>query len=352
MSSRHSVFVIVIFCGLLFAGVMLAGPLDPPSGSIQETDQLRTKADARIPLNTGVTGNFANSFVINEPGSYYLTSDVSVSSARDGIRIEASFVTLDLNGFNINGVGNAPFRGERGFGGPGASTAIVAASGLRSVTVRNGSFDNHSGDAINLGGVTGAVVEDVRIDDARGAVLVGNTSRVSRVTVTRSDSGIQAGENCVVEDCVVDGPSGTAFSGAGVFRRCTAANASIGFDVQGRVVDCNVRDNATDGFRLGTASSASGCVAEANDIGFIVVGASVVGVRIEGCVAVNNAGEGFRFAGVGGLLVGSIAANNAVNFDTGSGGNAIGEIITLTTANDRVLDRDDAGQANFAFTAP
>ena len=42
---------------------------------------------------------------ISEPGSYRLTSDLTLPTAADldGIRVSGSNVTIDLNGFTING---------------------------------------------------------------------------------------------------------------------------------------------------------------------------------------------------------------------------------------------------------
>src|SRR5580658_5971039 len=64
-----------------------------------------TVAPNRIP--PGVPALFTGSFPvkITQPGSYQLSGNLRVPPGIDGIHISASFVSLDLNGFNISCIG-------------------------------------------------------------------------------------------------------------------------------------------------------------------------------------------------------------------------------------------------------
>jgi hypothetical protein len=68
------------------------GSLAPP-GAPAPTMKTLDQIEARTPIS-------AAPFTISQPGSYYLTNNVTVSSG-DAITIAADNVTLDLNGFTI-----------------------------------------------------------------------------------------------------------------------------------------------------------------------------------------------------------------------------------------------------------
>src|SRR5579883_3250123 len=88
--------------------------------------------------------NYASSgfpFVITQPGSYKVTSNLKVPAGLDGIDIRSNDVTLDLNGFTISGpvactgVGlavNCP-------NGTGVTIGIYSDIPYTNITVRNGS---------------------------------------------------------------------------------------------------------------------------------------------------------------------------------------------------------------------
>jgi hypothetical protein len=69
-------------------------------------------------------------YTIANPGSYILTSNLSVAGGNNGIVIGANGVTVDLNGFSINGGGVLC--------GVTNARAIMAANPGQQVIVRNG----------------------------------------------------------------------------------------------------------------------------------------------------------------------------------------------------------------------
>ena len=85
--------------------VALAGPLSPPGGPVASTGKTLTEVEPRIAVNaTNTPGTATSLFKITQPGSYYLTGNITGVSGKNGIEIAASGVSLDLTGFDLSGV--------------------------------------------------------------------------------------------------------------------------------------------------------------------------------------------------------------------------------------------------------
>src|SRR6476646_1869318 len=102
------------FYFLLSTSAFPQGSLTPPPGTpapaMKTLDQVDThidvKGEKRIDLQNApaaaVTTTDANyHFIINQPGSYYLSANLGVTKT-NGIQIAVDGVTLDLNGFQIS----------------------------------------------------------------------------------------------------------------------------------------------------------------------------------------------------------------------------------------------------------
>ena len=105
-----------------------AGDLFPPGGPILPTN--------RVQLSDQVT---TLPFTINSPGSYVLTSSLTGSSGSDGIIIDASDVTLELNGFSLVGV-------------VGSLDGIRVTTTSKNVAIQNGMITSWGGIGLNAGG--------------------------------------------------------------------------------------------------------------------------------------------------------------------------------------------------------
>src|SRR3954454_1744353 len=82
------------------------GSLTPPGApapTMKRLDEVEPRTNLQAsPAPAGVdTTNPNYEFVINQPGSYYLSANIAVTKA-NGIQISAEGVTLDLNGFQIS----------------------------------------------------------------------------------------------------------------------------------------------------------------------------------------------------------------------------------------------------------
>jgi hypothetical protein len=152
----------------------------------------------------GVTAGDAPGFPVHitQPGHYRLTSNLVVSDPNvEAIQITADNVTLDLNGFHIQG-GTVCTGVMSNYGcTPSNGSGIGVRSNSRTlVTVRNGSVRG-----FQVGVWVGAQsrVEDLNIAESRVAgIITASASYVARNVVSGGDYGIQAAG--VVRDNAVD----------------------------------------------------------------------------------------------------------------------------------------------------
>src|SRR5437870_5205357 len=134
MTSRNRLFAVVtlpICAAILVAGAwfVTAGDLNPPAGPVAPTMKTLTEIEPRIAINATNTPGDSNSvFKITQPGSYYLTANITGVASKHGIEIVASGVTLDLNGFDLIGAPGS-------LDGVSVTTAIVQSN----IAVVNGS---------------------------------------------------------------------------------------------------------------------------------------------------------------------------------------------------------------------
>lgn len=222
--------------GLLAAGLCLsagarAGDLDPSSAPMPTMVTLEElNASSRDP-RTSILPDGTSTFVIGAPGSYVLAGNVTMTAAATAIRIEASQVTLDLNGFTLAGAGS----GSAGFG-------VDQASGTSAV-VRNGFVRDCGDGGIRLG--DGGRVSDVSVETSGGpGISVGSGSRATDcVVVSNSGAGIVADAECVVGGCESRSNGGDGImAGAGcvVVNNLVRVNEGDGIEAEG---GCSIREN-------------------------------------------------------------------------------------------------------------
>ena len=109
MTTSRIKFVLCLV--LAFGSAAVAGPLNPPAGPVTSTYKTLVEVEPRTAISAVNTPANPNaSFVITQPGSYYLTGDITVPSGKSGIQVYAYGVTVDLNGFTIRGSSGLPER--------------------------------------------------------------------------------------------------------------------------------------------------------------------------------------------------------------------------------------------------
>jgi hypothetical protein len=135
---------------------------------------------------------------ITKAGSYVLGGNLKVTDPTiDAIRVAASNVTIDLNGFTIEGPPKGPTS-------HGAAIQTVAGGGWN-VVVKNGvvrGFFIAEAACIHLGGGGGHRVEDVRVYEC-GGIGIYVDGVVTRCDVSASGSGIGVGAGGSVTDNVL-----------------------------------------------------------------------------------------------------------------------------------------------------
>jgi len=187
------------------------GSLTPPGSpapTMKSADQIYAQIiGPRTPISSAP-------FNITNSGSYYLTTNLTVSSG-DGIDINTNAVTLDLNGFTISSTA-----GSATGDGISLNSSYV---GNSDITIFNGHICGGFVDGIGLGhGYTPANVV------------------VSKVSVSGvSDNGISLGHSdaTVVEACTVTSAGGNGISASNI--KGSVAVSCGGSGIDGDVVaDC------------------------------------------------------------------------------------------------------------------
>jgi hypothetical protein len=113
------------------------------------------------------SGGPAELHIISAPGSYRLTGDLVVPAGLDGIRIDVSDVTLDLNGFTISSQGTG-----------GLAVHGITGATLTNVEIRNGTIRGFPTSGVHLPSGLMHRVIDVRVigNGNFGINMIGNDS--------------------------------------------------------------------------------------------------------------------------------------------------------------------------------
>ena len=173
--------IILVHC--LFSTVHAQGLLTPP-GAPGPTMKALDQIEPRTPISSAP-------FTISQPGSYYLTTNLVGVAGNSGIFIQASDVTLDLNGFSMLGNASAFF-------------AIIINGGNANITVRNGTISGWSVEpgVYNLG--KHVVLEHLNFSgNWQGPNCANDTVIRDCVVSDNAGDGIILGNNSTVNNCLV-----------------------------------------------------------------------------------------------------------------------------------------------------
>ncbi len=371
MKSRANMYGLVALC---VCGSALAGPITPPPGPVASTHKTLSEVEPRIAINaTNTPGDSDSLFKITQPGSYYLTGNVTGVSGKHGIEVGASNVTLDLSGFALIGVS-------------GSLDGInVSAFRGRNIVVRNGSVQSWGDCGVELEYNSGqppqARIEGIRASvNGRDGISVQFSSEVvDCVVIENGEAGILAVAASVVRDCrarsnggagIVSGSSAlvvgcsSAYNvGAGytlaqesVIESSSASNNAVGITAQGAlirgcvvssnvgngidtfdgctIIDCTVYRNGGDGIEGSSSTTVAGCTAVDNDLNGIVVG---TGSTVRDCVARLNGLNGIQ-AGSAALIIGNQCSSNGQDAAGGAG-------IHTTSSDNRIEGNNCTSQS-------
>lgn len=317
--------------------LVFAGPLNPPAGPVAPTHKTLTEVEPRTALSQANTPGDANSFYrITQPGSYYLTSNISVGTIEHGIQIDLNtegLVTIDLNGFTVSGA-------------EGTLNGIDVDPPFKPrVVLRNGSVTSFGGNGVDLTGAESATIENVEstrnsgkgfvidtgtIDDCKaqfnsgGGFIAGELSTLQNCqALTTGPSGIVTGPHSTLVDCVAKNSTGigiycgsystltrcvandNASSGISTSTYCTLlecsasfnGEAGIGTNVGSTVIGCTAASNTKWGFSGGSSNTYQSCSAGSNGFQGFLASSS----RFSDCVANSNKADGFGLGGIGNI---------------------------------------------------
>lgn len=345
---KHSLSLLSIVSCASFAWVNFVnaqGILTPP-GSPAPTMKSLDQVEPRIVVDASHTPGDSNSlFKITQPGSYFLTTNLTGVSGKHGISIESSAVTLDLNGFTLSGVAGS-------FNGINITNAIVTG-----ITVRNGAIRNWGKDGVSAsasGGGFGEIFSDLHLLNNGAAGL-----SVLRALVVHCDAqsqfsgpGIQAYESRVL-NCVVTGNQTgiAAFAGTSV-EGCAGKFNGTGIDAGAgsSVVNCNIQASGGSGIFLREKSRLTGnIVSDGSAAGIFCAGTNNV---IEANQIINNAGAGLSLTNVGvmgNLILRNTARGNGTNYLMGTG-NSFGPVVNVNGVGDiSAVPNANHPWANFSY---
>jgi hypothetical protein len=318
--SRRVLVAALAGSAILTAAALIsrAGPLSPPSGAVAPTYKTLAEVEPRIAVNAANTPPDASAlFSISQPGSYYLTGNITVAAAStSAIDITCDNVSLDLCGFTIAGLT-----------GSGQTPAI---SGTHSnVRVRSGVIHTF-GYGLSLAGGTqydasdlvisdclvgiymgdSAVARDCSVSASNGGggygILVGSSSTVLRCCVTSGYYGIETGNGSFIDTCRVSGSAGAGIiTEPGVSALHCVASRCMG-----------------SGFGIVSLSHLDSCEAGSNgQHGFCFVGApgGNAGIALNHCTAVQNTLNGFNIPNAMAQYVDCAALQNTgIGFSLGA----------------------------------
>lgn len=358
---------------IVATGTLLAGPLNPPAGPITSTYKTLSEVEPRIEINaTNTPGDADSLYRISQPGSYYLTGNVTGVALKHGIQITAHGVTLDLNGFELRGIAGS------------LDGVNVATSDGHNITVKNGSLRSWGDCGLeaeyNAGHPPTCTLTDLhaavntrdgiavwsggRIADCsaqentgNGFSAVGDTTFTDCVAGFNGIHGFTTNSGCTLTGCIANGNTQRGiYTGLGsTVSHCAASNNATGFVAQSTIFTaCSAYTNSGNGFDLFTGCTLTGCNAYRNAIGIDASSAATVtacsaventsiginagsGTTITGCGVVNNTGTGIQVSSNA-----IIRANSVIN----NGGT------TATFSNIRATSSDNFIEGNNCSDAP
>ncbi|MFO0835570.1 MAG: right-handed parallel beta-helix repeat-containing protein [Phycisphaerales bacterium] len=353
------------------AGLLIAGPLNPPGGAVSSSYKTLTEVEPRIAINATNTPGGANSvYKITQRGSYYLTGNITVPTNSYAIEITANDVTIDLNGFSV-------------------STAISSLSGIYSTgtncTIRNGTVRGFAGSGVDFN-AAGANVENVTVDSCGSSgIRVGVRSFVSQCLTqnntlygiyadsgsrirgcTSSQSGvvgIYISSGSFAESCISYSNTGDGFSTSdgAVIRDCTAYyNGGNGFGVSWgiTITGCTSHSNAGHGFSFGSycdiennSARGNGSSPSSVGAGFYSASGNTASTVRNNCARQNEIG--FKIDGTNSLLAGNSASASSTSNYQIVAGNRVAQVVLLAT--NAAINGNSGGtvvsspDANFAY---
>ncbi|MCG8405192.1 MAG: right-handed parallel beta-helix repeat-containing protein [Phycisphaerales bacterium] len=322
----------------LFTNTQLtnAGDLNPPTGSVGSTMKPLDDVEPRISV-TSLSGDANALYVITTSGSYYLTKNITGQANKDGIRVEASDVTIDLGGFALIGVAGS----EHGISdnGPGS---------LKRVRIINGTIRDWGVNGVSVQFASGELRNLRATGNGSNGLVIGGPSLVLDCAATDNGSdGIWT--SGIIRDCAASSNNGQGITvGAkSEIHDCTSSNnGAHGINMslgEGVIATCSALTNGLSGINVGSGTTVMNCTANQNQIDGII---ALNGCTIRGCTTYRNTGDGIQVAAAC-TVAGNTCHENGFSSGNGAGIHATSVATRIegntVTDNDRGIDVDGTG---------
>jgi len=322
------------------------GSLTPP-GAPAPTMKTLDQVEARIPVDaTHAPGNATTLFILSQPGSYYLTSNLAGVSGQHGITINADNITLDLNGFVLVG--------------PGNSNGIDCA-GHKDVVIRNGTIRGWATGVSSQATAKELRMEKIRfISNSSGGITIAGNSVIAGCMFESTGIGITTGPNCVISGCYftlnglgIMAGTGNVITGCELFSQ---TGTGIIANSRCLIKDCRISGNSAKGIDTITSGGTNaGTIIENStfelNIGFAIdLSGSCI---VRDCrIAPNSVTDGINLAA--GVSNASIVNNQIRNAAAGHAGiNCAGSanrIDSNTFSGNNIALLTGAGSSNNVIT--
>jgi hypothetical protein len=177
---------------------------------------------------------------ITQPGSYRLDTNLTGTVNQSAIEVRAPDVTIDLNGFRIDGAGVA-------------YNGILGRPVAHRVTIRNGTITGFRVDGINgsAGGDFWTVENMLITGNSRDGVRIHDLGRILNNTIARNDRrGAVCSDHCLIESNIIseNGEIGVIITVGNLLGNSIENNVGFGIDAQEIGYGNNfVRGNNLDG---------------------------------------------------------------------------------------------------------
>ena len=190
-----------------------------PSGPPGPTMKTLSQVEPRAPISS-------LPFAITNPGSYYLTTNLTGAASANGITVQASDVTIDLHGFTLAGVS-------------GSLNGVAVSSAQNGLAIFGGVVQGWGGSGISAASASGGQFSQLTLQQNSGAGLVAGTNSLVRdcVAIGNAGDGMDLTSFCLVENnnCQADNSCGIHVLGNGcrVEGNHFGFNGSTGLQVDG-----------------------------------------------------------------------------------------------------------------------
>ncbi len=225
-------------------------------------------------------------FSIDSSGSYYVTSHLIGVTDLDGISVNVSNVSIDLNGFTLLA------------GGGTIGSGILVTAAIKNLYVHNGNIQGWGDEGVSAFMAENSRFENLRLlSNQHDGLMVGNNNSISNCqSASNGLDGIDTGRNCTIKHCVtnLNGDDGIESDrGCIISSSASYQNIDDGFNsgFANTVIDNVSTENGDRGFFINSGSTVGRNSSSYNiDEGFLIGSACIV----QHNTARANSGHGFE----------------------------------------------------------